>query len=38
VAFSTDKHGVSEKQIDKNATVPARTTTVFVAVDVKKEK
>lgn len=38
VAFSTDKQGVSEKQIDKNATVPARTTTVFVAVDVKKEK
>ena len=38
VAFSTDKQGVSEKNIDKNATVPARTTTVFVAVDVKKEK
>ena len=36
VAFSTDKQGVSEKTIDKNATVPARTTTVFVAVDDKK--
>ncbi|MCR5430382.1 MAG: hypothetical protein K6E58_04045 [Eubacterium sp.] len=36
VAFSTDKQGVAEKKIDKNATVPARTTTVFVAVDDKK--
>ncbi len=36
VAFTTNKIGVAEKKIDKNATVPARTTTVFVAVDDKK--
>ena len=36
VAFSTDKQGAVEKKIDKNVTVPARTTTVFVAVDDKK--
>ena len=35
VVFSTDKQGVLEEKIDKNATVPARTTTIFVAVDDK---